>query len=101
MKKVLVEKCTPQQARIDVKSKSKPVSKPKTKPVKVTVPTVTDTDDIEIVNNLVLFLALILGKLPKMIDPKTKIEYMTELSVKLFDIRLNVEQILNKYLSLY
>ena len=36
-----------------------------------------------------------------MIDPKTKIEYITELAVKLFDTRLNVEQILTKYVSLY
>jgi hypothetical protein len=36
-----------------------------------------------------------------MIDPKTKIEYLTELGVKIFDIKLNVEQILPKYLSLY
>jgi len=91
MKKVLVEKCTPQQARVDLKNKSKPVNKPKTKPTKVPVPTVTDTADIENVNNLVLFFVLILGKLPKRIDTKTKIEYMTELAVKMFDIKLNVE----------
>jgi hypothetical protein len=41
------------------------------------------------------------GKLPKMSDPKTKIEYLTELAVKIFDIKLNVEHILTKYLSLY
>jgi hypothetical protein len=40
MKKVLVEKCTPQQARVDLKNKSKPVNKPKSKPTKVTVSTV-------------------------------------------------------------
>jgi hypothetical protein len=51
-------------------------------------------------NNIVLFLALILGKLPKMKDPKTKIEYLTELAVKIFDVK-NVENILTKYLSLY
>ena len=81
MKKVLVEKCTPQQARVDLKNKSKPVNKPKTKPTKVTVSTVPDTAHIENVNNLVLFLVLILGKFPKMIDTKTKIEYITELAV--------------------
>ena len=69
----MVEKCTPQQARIDFKGKSKLVTKPKIKPVKVTVPTVADTDDIENVNNFVLFLALILGKLPKMTDQKLKL----------------------------
>jgi len=42
-----------------------------------------------------------LGYLPKMIDPKNKIEYITGLSVKMFDIKLNVEQLLTKYLSLY
>jgi len=99
MKKALVEKCTPQQARVDIKTK--PVNKPKSKLTKVTVPSVTDTADIENINNLVLFLVLILGKLPKMIDPKTKIEYITELAVKMFDIKFNVEQILTKYLSLY
>jgi len=99
MKNVLVEKCTPQQARVDIKAK--PVNKPKSKLTKVTVPSVTDTADIENINNLVLFLVLILGKLPKMIDPKTKIEYITELAVKMFDIKFNVEQILTKYLSLY
>jgi hypothetical protein len=36
-----------------------------------------------------------------MIDPKTKVEYLTELVVKIFDIKLNVEHILTKYLSLY
>jgi len=99
MKKVLVEKCTPQQARVDLKNKSKPVNKPKSKPTNV--PTVMDTADIENANNIVLFLALILGKLPKMIDPKTKIEYITELADKIFDIKLNGDQILTKYLSQY
>ena len=71
----------------------KPIeSKPKTKTVKVNVPTIGDTDDIEGIHNLVLFLVLILGNLPKV-----KIEFMTELSIILFDIRLNAEQILNKY----
>jgi hypothetical protein len=32
-------------------------------------------------------------------DPKTKIEYLTELAVKIFDVKLNVENILTKYLS--
>lgn len=44
----------------------KPIeSKPKTKTVNVNVPTIGDTDDIEGINNLVLFLVLILGNLPK------------------------------------
>jgi hypothetical protein len=97
MKKVLVEKCTPQQARVEIKTQLKPANKPKGKVTKVT----------ENTNNIVLFLALILGKLPKMLgklpkmnDPKTKIEYLTELAVKIFDIKLNVEHILTKYLSL-
>ena len=73
MNKVLVEKCTPQQARIDLKIQLKPVSKPKSKVTKITVPSVTNTADIENTNNIVLFLALILGKLPKMNDPKLNI----------------------------
>ena len=77
MKKVLVEKCTPQQARVEIKTR-KPANKPKGKVTKVTVPSVTNTADTENTNNIVLFLALILGKLPKMNDPKTKIEYLTE-----------------------
>ena len=100
MKKVLVEKCTPQQARVEIKTR-KPANKPKGKVTKVTVPSVTNTADTENTNNIVLFLALILGKLPKMNDPKTKIEYLTELAIKIFDIKLNVEHILTKYLSLY
>jgi hypothetical protein len=96
MKKVLVEKCTPQQARVEIKTQLKPANKPKGKVTKVTIPS-----DTENTNNIVLFLALILGKLPKMNDPKTKIEYLTELAVKIFDIKLNVEHILTKYLSLY
>ena len=96
MKKVLVEKCTPQQARVEIKTQLKPANKPKGKVAKVTIPS-----DTENTNNIVLFLALILGKLPKMNDPKTKIEYLTELAVKIFDIKLNVEHILTKYLSLY
>jgi hypothetical protein len=102
MKKVLVEKCTPQQARVEIKTQLKPANKPKGKVTKVTIPS-----DTENTNNIVLFLALILGKLPKMLgklpkmnDPKTKIEYLTELAVKIFDIKLNVEHILTKYLSL-
>ena len=86
MKKVLVDKCTPQQARVEIKTQLKPANKPK-------VP--------ENTNNIVLFLALILDKLPKMKDPKTKIEYLTELAVKIFDVKFNVEHILTKYLSLY
>ena len=70
-----MEKCTPQQARVDLKTQLKPVNKPKSKVTKVTVPSVTNTADIENVYNIVLFLVLILVKLPKMIDPKTKIEY--------------------------
>ena len=73
-----MEKCTPQQARVDLKTQLKPVIKPKSKVTTVTVPSVTNTADIENTNNIVLFLALILGKLPKMNDPKTKIEYLTE-----------------------
>ena len=57
MNKVLVEKCTPQQARIDLKIQLKPVSKPKSKVTKITVPSVTNTADIENTNNIVLFLA--------------------------------------------
>jgi hypothetical protein len=99
--KVLVGKCIPQQARVEIKTQLKPANKPKGKVTKVTVPSVTNTADTENTNNIVLFLALILGKLPKMNDPKTKIEYLTELAVKIFDIKLNVEHILTKYLSLY
>ena len=98
MNKVLVEKCTPQQARIDLKTQLKPVSKPKSKVTKITVPSVTNTADIENTNNIVLFLALILGQNDR---PKTKIEHLTELALKIFDIKLNVEQILTKYLSPY
>jgi len=72
MKKVLVEKCTPQQARVDLKNKSKPVNKPKTKPTKVPVPTVTDTADIENVNNLVLFSYLFWVSYPKGSTQKLK-----------------------------
>ena len=103
MKKVLVEKCTPQQARVEIKTQLKPANKPKGKVTKVTIPS-----DTENTNNIVLFLALILGKLPKMLgklpkmnDPKTKIEYLTELAVKIFEFKLNVEHVLTKYLSLY
>ena len=96
MKKVLVDKCTPQQARVEIKTQLKPANKPKVKLTKVTIPS-----DTENTNNIVLFLALILGKLPKMKAPKTKIEYLTELAVKIFDVKLNVEHILTKYLSLY
>lgn len=39
--------------------------------------------------------------LPKMIDPKQKIKYITELVFKMFEIKLNIEQLLTKYLSLY
>jgi hypothetical protein len=46
MKKVLVEKYTPQQARVDLNTKLKP----KSKVTKVTVPSVTNTTDIENVN---------------------------------------------------
>jgi hypothetical protein len=76
-----------EEARVDIKIQLKPVNKPKTKVTKVTVPSVTNTADIENTNNIVLFLALILGKIPKMNDPKTKIEYLTELAVKIFDIK--------------
>ena len=55
MKKVLVEKYTPQQARVDLKTKLKPVNKPKSKVTKVTVPSVTNTADIENVNNIVSY----------------------------------------------
>jgi len=98
MKKVLLDKCTPQQARLDIKNKTKLIDiKPRTKPVKVNVPTKADTDDTRQQSCFVL--VLILGKVPKMIDPKTKIEFMAELSLKLFDIRLDVDQILNKYIG--
>ena len=60
-----------------------------------------EIDDTEGINNLVLILVLILGTVPKMIDTKTKIEFLAELSLILFDIRLDVDQILNKYISLY
>ena len=60
-----------------------------------------DIDDTEGINNLVLILVLILGTVPKMIDTKTKIEFLAELSLILLDIRLDVDQILNKYISLY
>jgi hypothetical protein len=60
-----------------------------------------DIDDTKGINNLVLLLVLILGTVPKMIDTKTKIEFLAELSLLLFDIRLDVDQILNKYISLY
>jgi hypothetical protein len=36
MKKVLVEKCTPQQARVEIKTQLKPANKPKGKVTKVT-----------------------------------------------------------------
>ena len=97
MKKVLVEKCTPQQARVELKAKPKSIIKPKNK---VTAPTVTNAADLENTSNLVLFLVVILGNLPKMIDPKTKIEYVADLVVKMFDIKLNVNQLLTKYLAL-
>ena len=37
MKKVLVEKCTPQQARVEIKTQLKHANKPKGKVTKVTV----------------------------------------------------------------
>lgn len=66
MKKVFVEKCTPHQARVDLKTKSKPDNKPKGKVTKqtknkVTVPTVNDTVDVENIDNLVLFSVFSLG----------------------------------------
>ena len=73
MKKVLVGKCTPQQARVEIKTQLKPANKPKGKVTKVIVPSVTNTADIENTNNIVSFLALILGKLPKMNDQKPKL----------------------------
>jgi hypothetical protein len=60
-----------------------------------------DIDDTEGINTRVLMLVLIVGTVPKMIDTKTKIEFMAELSLVMFDIRLDVDQILNKYISLY
>ena len=60
-----------------------------------------DIDDTEGINTRVLMLVLIVGTIPKMIDTKTKIEFMAELSLVMFDIRLDVDQILNKYISLY
>jgi hypothetical protein len=56
MKKVLVEKCTPQQARVEIKTQLKPANKHKNKVTKVTVPSVTNTADIENTNNIVLFI---------------------------------------------
>jgi hypothetical protein len=50
MKKVLVEKCTPQQARVEIKTQLKPANKPKGKVTKVT----------ENTNNIVLFLAFLI-----------------------------------------
>jgi hypothetical protein len=50
--KVLVEKCTPQQARVEIKTQLKPANKPKVKVNKVTIPS-----DTENTNNIVLFLA--------------------------------------------
>jgi hypothetical protein len=55
-----------------------------------------DMNALEIIKNI-----QVESKLPKMNDPKTKIEYLIELAVKIFDINLNVEHILTKYLSLY
>jgi hypothetical protein len=52
-----------------------------------------DIDDTKGINNLVLILVLILGTVPKMIDTKTKIEFLAELSLLLFDIRLDVDQV--------
>jgi hypothetical protein len=45
-----------------------------------------DIDDTEGINNLVLILVLILGTVPKMIDTKTKIEFMAELSLVMFGL---------------
>jgi hypothetical protein len=42
MKKVLVEKCTPQQARVEIKTQLKPANKPKVKVNKVTIPSDTE-----------------------------------------------------------
>ena len=67
-----MEECTPQQARVEIKTLT-PANKPKGKVTKVTVPSVTNTADTENTNNIVLFFALILGKLPKMNDPKLNI----------------------------
>ena len=100
MKKVLVEKCTPQQSGVEIKTQLKPANKPKGKVTKVIVPSVTNTLKIQII--LFRFWhSFWVSKLPKMNDQKTKIEYLTELAVKIFDIKLNVERILTKYLSLY
>jgi hypothetical protein len=49
MKKVLVEKYTPQQARVEIKTQLKLANKPKGKVAKVTIP--SDTENI---NNIVL-----------------------------------------------
>lgn len=66
MNKVLLEKCTPQQARLDVKNKTKLIDiKPKTKPVKVNIPTKSNTYDTKGVNNLVLFWFLFWARYPK------------------------------------
>jgi hypothetical protein len=42
MKKVLVEKCTPQQARVEIKTQLKPANKPKVKVNKVAIPSDTE-----------------------------------------------------------
>ena len=90
MKMVLVDKCTPQQARLNIKNKNKPIDiKPKTKPVKVNVPTSGYRWHWRHQQSCFV-LVLILGKVPKMIDPKTKIEFMAKLSLKLFNIGLDV-----------
>ena len=60
-----------------------------------------EMDDTEGINKLALMLVLILCTVQKMIDTTTKIEFMAELSLILFDIRLDVDQILNKYITLY
>jgi protein involved in polysaccharide export with SLBB domain len=47
MKKVLVEKCTPQQAREEIKTQLKPANKPKVKANKVTIPSDTENTHYE------------------------------------------------------
>jgi hypothetical protein len=48
MKKVLVEKCTPQQARVDIKTQLKPANKPNIDIFKIHY----DMNGLEIVKNI-------------------------------------------------
>ena len=95
MKKVLLEKCTP-QARLDIKNKTKLIDiKPKTKPVKVNVPTKSNTDDTKGVNNLVLFWFLFWARYPNWLTEKLKLN-----SWNCLIFVLTFDQIFNKYIKL-